>query len=126
MVHYGRYQTITPCMRDNPFDETHTKYFMKLELIDYMPDHILRPCFEEFIFMTMEDAIYAWCTILEKVSYKKFKKVKINDTSWDIEYDGIELGSYGFRSCSFCSWIYGTGIAEPRFSRVTGDKHGLS
>ena len=122
----GKYQTITPCMRDNAFDETHTKYFMKLELIEYMPDFVLRSFPEDFIKEMMEDVIYAWCMILGKGSYNKLKKVKINDTSWDIEYDGIELGSYGFRSCSFCSWIYGTGIAEPRFSRVTGDKHGLS
>ena len=25
----GTYQTITPCFRNEPFDETHVKYFMK-------------------------------------------------------------------------------------------------
>lgn len=29
----GRYQTITPCFREDIFDETHTKYFIKNELI---------------------------------------------------------------------------------------------
>ena len=29
----GKYQTVTPCFREEVFDETHTKYFMKNELI---------------------------------------------------------------------------------------------
>jgi phenylalanyl-tRNA synthetase alpha subunit len=30
----GRYCCITPCFRDDHIDETHFRYFMKLELID--------------------------------------------------------------------------------------------
>lgn len=30
----GKYQTVTPCFRNEPYDETHSKQFMKLELID--------------------------------------------------------------------------------------------
>ena len=37
---------------------------------------------------------------------------------YDIEYHGIELGSYGIRHCQFLNWIYGTGCAEPRLSKV--------
>jgi len=34
----GRWQTITPCFRrEDKYDELHHPYFMKLELIDYMP-----------------------------------------------------------------------------------------
>ena len=29
-----------------------------------------------------------------------------------------ELGSYGIRTCDYLKWIYGTGCAEPRLSRV--------
>ena len=38
--------------------------------------------------------------------------------SGDITADGIELGSYGVRECEFVRWIYGTGLAEPRFSTL--------
>ena len=30
----------------------------------------------------------------------------------------VELGSYGIRECEFLKWIYGTGCAEPRLSKV--------
>ena len=30
----GQYQSITPCFRSEPFDQLHTKYFMKNELIE--------------------------------------------------------------------------------------------
>ena len=30
----GKYHTITPCMRNDSFDDKHSKYFMKLELIE--------------------------------------------------------------------------------------------
>lgn len=32
-------------------------------------------------------------------------------------YRSIELGSYGARRTDFGTWIYGTGIAEPCFSK---------
>jgi hypothetical protein len=39
-----------------------------------------------------------------------------NVLQYDIQYNGIELGSYGIRSCDFLEWIYGTAIAEPRLT----------
>jgi seryl-tRNA synthetase len=30
----GKFQTVTPCFRNNSFDLTHSKYFIKNELID--------------------------------------------------------------------------------------------
>jgi hypothetical protein len=33
-------------------------------------------------------------------------------------YNGFELGSYGVRQYHDITWIYGTGIAEPRFSKI--------
>lgn len=104
----GRYQSVTPCFRDEIFDLTHTKYFMKNELIDTLHVNeenlmiVVGTCFE-FFKKNLKDS-------------KDLMVVKTSDTSYDIEYKGIELGSYGIRSCDFLEWIYGTGIAEPRFS----------
>ena len=42
--------------------------------------------------------------------------------SIDIEVDGVEVGSYGIREykCGdkIYTWVYGTGVALPRFSKV--------
>ena len=39
-----------------------------------------------------------------------------SDESYDIESNGIELGSYGIRQHENITWVYGTGLAEPRLS----------
>jgi len=114
----GMYQTVTPCFRNESFDFTHSKYFMKNELI-------------------ITDGIYTRDRVLAiandaKEFFSKYIKEeslsidKVGDISYDVncnvEYKGkkrvIELGSYGIRSCEFLTWIYGTGLAEPRLSRA--------
>ena len=40
------------------------------------------------------------------------------DEGWDINVGGIEVGSYGSRSIHDHLWVYGTGLAEPRFSQA--------
>lgn len=110
----GKFQTISPCFRNETFDEIHTKYFMKNELIiteiedvDYQLNQIVK----------LASAFFA-----SKVPFPSLLgKVKTGDFSIDIEYDGVEIGSYGYRECSFLRWIYGTGVAEPRFSRLIGE-----
>jgi len=102
----GRYQTITPCFRFEQFDLLHTKYFMKNELM-------------------VTDKVDA--TELDKVitAARKFYSSYLNDVyvqeteaGFDLVCEGIELGSYGIRSCEFLDWIYGTACAEPRLSTV--------
>ena len=105
----GRYQTITPCFRDESIGILSKKCFMKNELIitDEVTqnnlDLILRQSFE--FFMT------------QVPNCDKLNIVK-TDIGFDITYAGIEIGSYGIRSCQFLDWIYGTGVAEPRLSRA--------
>jgi len=54
--------------------------------------------------------------------FERYLETEIVKT--DIGYDivskkgGFELGSYGIRRCDYLEWVYGTGIAEPRLSRV--------
>jgi hypothetical protein len=50
---------------------------------------------------------------------------EVSNTQVDIEFAGIELGSYGIRSCDFLDWVYGTGVAEPRLSSIMG-KYGIT
>lgn len=102
----GQFQTITPCFRMESFDYTHTKYFMKNELIK-----------TDVVNWSELTKITDTCLSFFKIH---IPNVEIIDTEigFDIEYKGLELGSYGIRNCEFLEWIYGTGMAEPRMSRI--------
>lgn len=106
----GFYQTITPCIRNDDFDAWHTKYFMKNELIIFGHSEVT----EEYI---LEGMIAAAKKIFTDLGMNRVLIDK-TDEGYDITADGIELGSYGVRECEFVRWIYGTGLAEPRFSTL--------
>lgn len=105
----GQFQTITPCFRDDVLDYEHSKWFMKNELIktDVVNMRELN---------IMVDKALAF--------FQKFipNAYVMSDThGYDIIGAGMELGSYGIRSCQFLDWIYGTGCAEPRFSKAISE-----
>lgn len=103
----GRYQSITPCFREEIFDQTHTKYFMKNELI--ITDEV-----------NIDSLISIINTCKEFYEVELESKVEIVKTEqgYDLECCGIEIGSYGIRTCDYLDWIYATGLAEPRFTMV--------
>ncbi len=112
----GKLLTVTPCFRNDDFDGLHTKYFMKVELIntkDVSPKSLdsMIDCAKEFFKQIFPP--------------KGLKVVKISDNQFDIFYKDVELGSYGIRKCDFLEYVYGTGCAEPRTS-LTLQKYGLS
>lgn len=108
----GKFFCVTPCFRDEITQNEITKeYFIKLELIHYMN-------FEDCDLIIMTDDV-------KKFFYKYFHYDNISVLTTDMGYDieslnknnqKIELGSYGVRSYKKHKWIYGTGLAEPRFS----------
>lgn len=124
----GRYQATTPCMRDDDFGLYHTKYFMKNELISFGDDHtvehvqnVMQTAFSFFSkyvgdHLARKDTMRTSPHNLE--IHDLLKIVKVNSTSWDIMLAGTEIGSYGFRTCLFAKWVYGTGVALPRLSRI--------
>lgn len=105
----GCFQTVTPCFRNDSFDQLHTKYFIKNELIDTANVN--------------EDRLME-IVLLAKGFFANYFPEKelmiqgdgITALGYDIVYRGIELGSYGIRSCDYLEWIYATGVAEPRLS----------
>lgn len=109
----GKYQTITPCFRNEKETKFNSRHFIKNELIitdnpDRAKAYDLRnQAFAFFLTIVPEQSL------LSVVSTKE---------GWDIEYNGIELGSYGMRSCEFVDWVYGTGCAEPRLSLAIESK----
>jgi hypothetical protein len=104
----GQFQTITPCYRFESFDYLHTKYFIKNELIK--TDVVNKSELDKIVITALE-------------FFNKFfprldlDTIKTED-GYDITVNGLELGSYGIRECEFLKWIYGTGCAEPRTSKL--------
>lgn len=112
----GKFQTVTPCFRNENFDESHSKYFIKNELI---VTNFERNVHLEY-FNIVAQALGFFRPLFKHPDNVRIKS--ITDNSCDIVYISfygeIESGSYGIRSCSFLEWIYGTGCAEPRLSYV--------
>lgn len=106
----GAYQTITPCFRDEAVKDTyHHPYFMKLELIYAHCDSYIN---------LSQMVEYAWRFFYGHI---RCKIVSTGDNMYDIITcdKGIELGSYGIRNHPLVgSWVYGTGLAEPRLSNT--------
>lgn len=103
----GRFQTVTPCFRNDSFDFTHTKYFMKNELIQ--TDIVTKTRLEELV----DNALSFYQPLFSQALI-----VDVTSDGFDIMLDEYELGSYGIRECEFLKWIYGTACAEPRTSKL--------
>lgn len=110
----GKYQTITPCFRYEAYDLYHEKCFMKNELI------ITDKVDTENLDYVIKSAEAFFRTNVDFPDDIKIVEIPNDEgiIQYDIDYHGIELGSYGIRHCQFLNWIYGTGCAEPRLSKV--------
>lgn len=96
----GKFQTVTPCFREDVFDETHTKYFIKNELI--ITDEV-------------NESSLKWVV----AQCKKFFELELDHEVKIIELENsIDLEVDGIRKCDYLEWIYATGCAEPRMSHI--------
>ena len=103
----GKFQTVTPCFRNDSFDFTHTKYFMKNEII--RTDLVNKISLDEIVENSLKLFQQYFTTELSVIT---------SPDGYDINYGEYELGSYGIRECEFLKWVYGTGWAEPRMSKL--------
>jgi len=92
----------------------HGKYFLKNELIK--TDDVSRDALMQ-VLIAAEDFFAKYLKTPNK--FERF----VTADGYDIKYNGYELGSYGIRQSEFLTWIYGTGCAEPRLSRVIMNKN---
>jgi len=115
----GKYVACTPCFRlGDTYDDLHAPYFMKVELfrndvdsVDFgqMGAHQMADLATSFMNRDIgRNALGA------NVPHAVNKVV--TPFGWDLEIDGVEVGSYGIRNHEDLWWVYGTGLAEPRFS----------
>lgn len=106
----GKYCAAGPCFRDDNEDDLHFLYFFKVELIHVNPPDIKTGL--ENIISTAKDVMQ----YLGKM--KDDLKVEKTEIGFDLTHHGIEVGSYGCRVHKNMTWIYGTGLALPRFTQV--------
>ena len=109
----GKRMAITPCFRpEKKYDQFHYPYFMKLELIEFRGGEFCQP--EEVLQAMIHDAVGFLGHHLQ------VETRDMGDGSFDIVSRGekLELGSYGIRQYKDFKWVYGTGVAEPRFSQA--------
>jgi len=113
-LEHGDYCALTPCFRKEQYvTNLHRPYFMKVELCSFQA--------------TKTDCKPKLKSIID-ICYRYFKltgytpdKVSTPD-GIDFMLNGIEIGSYGIRSFKNFHWVYGTGLAEPRFQQATQQK----
>lgn len=131
---FGKYQTVTPCFRNEAYDAYHSKQFMKLELIE-----LLNPYAMPNSDVTVQEQVIALASaalsffkerlhaVADRVQLVKTGVVDPIAVKGTEQLDivlalksgrEIELGSYGARATSFATWIYGTGLAEPRCTKA--------
>lgn len=126
----GRFVALTPCFRlGDDGDDLHHPYFMKVELyindaqgLEAMVDGVApEGAIDNGPFM----AYLHMLSIVGQFNRSILGDVEIEnvrgvDTSegCDVELNGIEIGSYGIRQHNGHVWVYGTGVAEPRFSQA--------
>jgi hypothetical protein len=113
----GRFVACTPCFRNEDFlDDLHQNTFMKVEL--YRNDIVDRDALYD-MFIEVEK-FYQICPLWN--INKNLTGRACGDGSFDLDLNGIEIGSYGIRSYGEINWIYGTALAEPRFSAALAKK----
>lgn len=113
----GRYVAASPCFRDDEVDALHQRTFFKVELIEFSAGPIER--WGDAVQRMAEDAQ----SFMRNVAARRAAhdtEIVPTAQGLDIELRGIELGSYGYRSHRGFHWVYGTGVAEPRFSYALG------
>jgi hypothetical protein len=115
----GRYVTCTPCYRFETQDWLHRKTFMKVELIEFSFD-----VSTDFTANEVEEHAYRFFHTLLPLSKVSPIVPAESDkgpldivTPMDWTLNGVEIGSYGVRQYkNLVKWVYGTGLAEPRFT----------
>lgn len=101
----GKYMLLTPCHRDEVNDESHLDIFLKLELISVSVDSI----------NLGRDAYDFYDSLGDRVEIVKTEEL----SGFDLELNGVEVGSFGSRVFNNQLVSYGTGLALPRYTQAT-------
>ncbi len=110
----GKYFAAGPCFRDeDKVDDLHSRSFFKVELIHVIED---KQTFEDVDDDSVYDLMSTCKRFFEDRCGQLTSVVPTGHMMYDIELGGVEIGSYGLRTYENHKWVYGTGLALPRFS----------
>lgn len=117
--------SVSPCFRNEEEDYLHQQEFMKLELIYFINSKIddIDIMFNSFfVYNLFKNFVISFIIKKLKIKSTDIVTLETNDSnsiySEDILINGIEYGSYGIRQFQDKYYIYGTGIALPRASKI--------
>lgn len=109
------YYACTPCFRyeNGVYDELHNPYFMKVEMFKVVDEKEA-----EFYRAMMVDL--AFINFANILNAKEYEYLGTDQTEFgvDIMLNGIEIGSYGINTFMNKTYVCGTAMAEPRFSKA--------
>ncbi|AXQ68679.1 histidyl tRNA synthetase [Caulobacter phage CcrPW] len=125
----GRFCALTPCFRLGDYeDDLHHPYFMKVELYANNAEGISVMMGDEEVAPPEARAMMSLLHMMSIVGQFNRSELTAEELAnvhgvqtaegYDIELNGIEIGSYGVRQHGDHTWVYGTGVAEPRFSQA--------
>lgn len=118
-ISFGSFMSVSPCFRNETPDYYHQQEFMKLELI-HISDHILDK--NSKVYTMFREMVINFIRKELKINGSEIALLETTDInsiySEDIIIHGIEYGSYGIREFNSLYYIYGTGIALPRASKI--------
>lgn len=131
LIEGKNYFSMSPCFREEEhFSKYHLPYFFKCELFSYVSIEMSPKDIKKHLLYFIECAKELYKKYINQLIKKNESltvKLEILNTqknndelSYDININDIEVGSYGIRKILFNNKsyyiIYGTGLAEPRFS----------
>lgn len=104
----GRFLSCGPCYREERvYDDLHQFQFMKVEL--YRNDQTDEAALDEMV--TLAQKFFAFGLPVSQPILRE-----PTPEGFDLTLNGVEIGSYGIREAGGFRWVYGTGVALPRFS----------
>jgi phosphoribosyl-ATP pyrophosphohydrolase len=111
----GLYQAVTPCFRfRDGWKGDHQPWFVKNELISVGARRSADDIMEDALAFIASEGLE------NDAAAHRHADSDDTDDEWDIEINGVEVGSYGSRSTSvgnmLYEWTYGTGLALPRLT----------
>jgi hypothetical protein len=102
----GKFVSLTPCFRNEPvIDRLHMNCFMKVELYDN------ERCDADSVSAMLETA-----RRFMEVATGHRPSLLPTAEGFDLMIGSVEVGSYGIRTRRGKTWVYGTGVAEPRLT----------
>jgi aspartyl/asparaginyl-tRNA synthetase len=116
----GKYVAAGPCFRNEPIvDDLHLTSFFKTELLYYIDtSDVIHSSIDRLINQALLDARQVMEYLASNLGRTVWIKTVTTAFGYDLTLNGIEVGSYGYRSYHDHHWVYGTGLALPRFTQA--------